>query len=921
MEFKDAASAAQVAAEAAERASMAARAAAEMASHGRIVTQYSTESSKSDVHILKDEGPEMHSNSIFPGKEFPESSVTKSSSEHPELQNEQVDAIRLNDLKTASRFQDGGSEEYSQAPSKSKPSADDDSSNHGVQVVDEHSWSNSLNEGYESELCMEKQCFRIEAETANVWPEKVENLEEERIEEQPGVSRTSSHSTISENVNVFSNFECHKFENDFGEDPSVGTNKSVIHEKAPQKSFNGSAAVIFDNSDSDFDDHESDKLYEEAHQKSSSGSAAVIFDNSNSNNDDHESDKGPTYDEQNLEFHLPSLSQNSPELLSINIDPGSPRSSSSRIVESTSTVFFTREESSPDVLENITPKDELELDGFAPVTFDDSDGATSEIDEDMNIGHNKVEDYSDQHEQTKIGQSVRSEYKGRVGQSVGSPLKNEEYSVFDDKQLSFSSDDELSSSEKMYWKKDQVDIHNPDSRQKFSLLEPSAKQPTLGSNESPMELKGDGNESSHEIGGRLNFGKLTGGLRHKAHNHLPFMKNRLDASSSVLEEDETTSPPPVERPETRTVLHRNKISKTPDLLSDSDSDSSEEEEIPQKSSGRQALTSVKIVKRPEIVTVLENNKISKTPDLHSDSDSDGSEKEESPQKNSGRRQALSVVRIAKPKPTLGASDSIFGSDNSDMDDDSARTSLTRKSHPRPGISRRTKVAPSSSGTSSYTKTHLRPNTLDSDEAMDRKSTTSYNSETPEKYKSKSKRRNSGKSEDHEQPISEGASSMPAKSSFWGPPEQYDSKKATSLMKQESEISIRSEAHDSDVSLGSKPSKSNSSHLGKFEQPTPAKVASKPTNSSLVGIPEKTSLGKPTSTEVQKSKVSQESASVEEPSSPQKKSEASIDSGNIKTATSNDTSSNKNDGTPKASHVHPKLPDYDTLFQSLRANRS
>ncbi|KAI3443672.1 hypothetical protein Pfo_000337 [Paulownia fortunei] len=861
MEFKDATSAAQAAAESAERASIAARAAAELSSHGRILRQYSTESRMSDVDILKDEGPETHLNSNFSCKIFSEASVDRSSSERTRLQNEQIDGIKPNDLKTATKFEEdgggGGSQEFSQSASlKSKASADDDYLDHGVPVVDEYSRKNSFKEVSEDEMSMKKQSF---SETANDWPEKAESLREERIGKQHSVSSSCSQSSISDDVNVFSNSEYQKFENDAGKDPFVGIGKRDIYGEAPQTSSHESAAVVFDKSDSDIDDHGFDK--------------------------------GPTYDEQDLEFHLSSLGQKSPERLSINTDSWSPRSSSSKIVKSTPPLFFTREKSSPDFSENMTLRDDSELDNYAPVTFDDSDGPTSESDEDMNTRHNKVDDSRDLlHKQNESGQSVGSQFRDKTRQSVGSPFKDEEYSVFDSKTLSHSSDDELNSSEEMHWERNRVNIFDADSPEKLSLVKPSAEQPPLGPKESQMESKKIGNEFSPESGERLNFEKLTGGFRHKGHNHLPFLKNRLDVSSSVKKEAETTAtitrsttpPPPVER--------------------------------------------------PEIGTMLDHKKSPRTPDLHYESDSDSSEEEKSLQKSSGHKQALSAVKEVKTKSSLGVSNSIFGSDSSDLDEDSPKESLTRKSHLRSGISRRTKALPSSSGMNSYSKMRLKSEALDSDAGMDRKPTTSYNSETPKK--SESPRRNSDKWENYEQPISAGVASMPAKSNFWGPPEQPNSGKATSVNK-ESKIWVRSEAHDSDANLGRKPSTSyspvtqqqesqslrrNSSQLGNSEQPTPAKVASKPPKSSLWGTPEKSNSGKATSTTMQESKISQKSPAVEEPSSPQQKSEVPIGNENPNTA-SNKTSSNKDDGTKKASHVHPKLPDYDALIQSLRMNRS
>ncbi|GLT98647.1 hypothetical protein SLE2022_161440 [Rubroshorea leprosula] len=63
MEFKDATAAAQAAAESAERASMAARAAAELSSRGNISRQYSTESHKYSTHSMRDEAPQKYADS------------------------------------------------------------------------------------------------------------------------------------------------------------------------------------------------------------------------------------------------------------------------------------------------------------------------------------------------------------------------------------------------------------------------------------------------------------------------------------------------------------------------------------------------------------------------------------------------------------------------------------------------------------------------------------------------------------------------------------------------------------------------------------------------------------------------------------------------------------------------------------------
>ncbi|EYU41608.1 hypothetical protein MIMGU_mgv1a000472mg [Erythranthe guttata] len=828
MEFKDAAEAAQVAAEAAERASMAAKAAVELSSSGKISRQNSTEPCKPDVHIIKDEGPETHPDSEFSGERFSEPFVKKSSTEHSEVQNAQIDGSKLHELKTASVLKEDGagggrsSEEYNRLPSpKSKVSVDVDSLVHGTPIVDDYSQNNSLKKIYESEVSTKKQSIEYVNETANSWPEKTENLTEEKIVKQPSVispsstpiddysqnnslkeiyegemsmkkqsikyenetanswpekaeilseekivklpsviSPASSQSSIYDNVNVFAN--------DFCEDPTASVGKSGVHEEAPQTSFHETAAVDFDRSDSDIDDHEACK--------------------------------SPTYDEQSLEFHMQLLGQKSPELQSVKADSWSPSRSSSRVEKPTSSVFFTEEKVSPVFQENTTLEDDPELD--APVMFDDSDGAASEIDdintvhdkvEESKVEDSKVEDSSDRpHKHKDSGKSVRSHAKkGKAEQSVGSTRKDEGNSVFDTKPLSFPSDDELNSDVDLPWKTNRNDNFGADSSSEEEV----------------------GNESGV---GMLNFGKLTGGLRHKSNKHLPFIKkNRLDESSSDKEEEAETSP-------------KITISTTPP---------------PKKA-----------------VEIGRHKKSSKTPPvLESDSDSESYEEDKPLPKRYGKKQAPNTVgTVKKTKPSLAVSDSILGSDSSDTDDDFSNVSGNRKKHHPPSpVSRRTKVSPPKGRTSSHTKIRVKPEAVESDTAeTDRKSKIPNKSEAPNKSSPK-------------------PPSMPPKSNYWAPPTPYS------------------------------PNQS-----GNSEQPTPAKVASnKPNKSNLPGPSQIPSSGKATSAIVQDGKAAhKKSSAVEEPSSSQQKPEPSIDS------------PGKQDGAKKASHVHPKLPDYDTLFETLRANR-
>lgn len=79
MEFKDATSAAQAAAESAERASMAARAAAQLSSRGRISTQYSTEPQRSSAHGPTDERAGRSAGSSFQDEAYAKVAGNKAS--------------------------------------------------------------------------------------------------------------------------------------------------------------------------------------------------------------------------------------------------------------------------------------------------------------------------------------------------------------------------------------------------------------------------------------------------------------------------------------------------------------------------------------------------------------------------------------------------------------------------------------------------------------------------------------------------------------------------------------------------------------------------------------------------------------------------------------------------------------------------
>lgn len=791
MEFKDAASAAQAAAESAERASYAARAAAELSSHERVMGQYSPESRRSDAFTSKDDGHGTPPN-LSSFERVSKASVNKSSSEYTRLGNEHVDKIKPSNPTTYTRSDVGGSGKYRQEVSfKSKPSADDGSSYNGVPSVNEYTKEYSSEEESESEMDIKKQSSSYETQNENSRPEKVEKHREGRIREEK--SFIPSYSKSSDYVNVFANSKEPKFESAVGEDPSVSFNETAVFDEAPHTSSHNFDTATFDQSDTD--------------------------------DDDPGFHRGAVYNEQDLEFHLHSRGQKSPDRTSTNTeDSWNFRSSSKHAVESASPPsYFTREESFPDNSGRATLREESEVDNLPAVRFDDSDGPSSESDvEERNA--TMVEDSRDlSHEKNERGRLVNPQFEEETIQSVSS------------KQFSLSSDDELSYNK---WKRSQVNALDADSPEKLGDLKPSAKQPALGFEDSPINLNFD-NDSDHESGVGLNFGKLTGGLRHKGHhNQLPFLKNRLDSSSAVEKDPVTTA---TSTSSAVDPLPKHRTTSTPQNLNPkSDSDSSEEEYL---------------------------------------------------RKSTGRKQPRSTATV-KGKLAQETSNSVFYLDDSDLDEHSPSEHVTRKSHLRGGISRRTKASSSSSTKGSNSKMHLRSETLDSD-GLDRKPTTSYKTETPKRHESS--RRNSGTQEKYEQPIS-GVTSVPTKSNTWESTEKPDQSKP--VIKPKPKERLESGVYDSDYRPGREPffyadDNEEEYRLGKPDQ--------KPIS------------GKTTSTTVQKSKISQKSSAVEDLANSKPKANTDVPVSR--------PSLEKDDSTKRASHVHPKLPDYDSLVQSLRNNRS
>uniref|UniRef100_A0A5B6ZA71 Uncharacterized protein n=1 Tax=Davidia involucrata TaxID=16924 RepID=A0A5B6ZA71_DAVIN len=833
MEFKDATSAAQAAAESAERASMAARAAAELSSRGKITRQYSTESQKSNAYGMSDEGPRKYATSKMPGEHLATDSVNNSFYDrNPKLQNERKDGNEHDNLVgVAERFsRDGhGTPKRSSrsASLRSKASFDNDTLVNSLQKADKYSQKSSSEEeaiksegAFFAKMSMKKQFSESKVEFVSgrqdgLQSEDFDYFGEERIKKQSSSVSSHSHSSsFGGDYNGLSS-NSQKFGNDAGEDLLVGIGQGNIH---------------------------SDTI-----QTSSHDNAAIVFDESSSDDDDYKFDIGPNYDEHVSKLYFPSPGRKSHNRLSTNTDSWSPRQNMSEAPEkSTSQSHFSTEwHSSPEISESLTKSaDPSKQDNFLPVIFDDPNSESE--DERDKSRHGRTMD-SRILPQKKNSHSRNPGTQSESHGLTGSSFVEKGNSGSDRKPWLHSSSDD-SDSVNVRPTNNRETESNSGSQKKFSFGELPASQPAPLLRKSRLELNDVGNESSfyspvdegnhqqslqssrlstvHEVkdnvrapqspntledneflnqassesGKELNFGTLTGGLRNKGYMRAPYtMTTSGDASSSFKKAAEVRSSAIEESTASPTV--------------------------------KSSITSGANMK--------ENNKSSsRAPIKHYDSNSDDSE-EEIPQLTVSSKQEPYNQKAGEEVNTKSGSRAPVT--YFDSEEDLPKETSSSRGRSGSGFSRRTKDTPSHSETNSYSKVRVGSEaSVNSGSGAERKpSRSSYGTETAPKPQSQTVR--SGK---------------------WGSSEQSSSMKlAASMPIPKSKISLHEESSKSSV----------------MEQPS--------------------SLLRKTVT----------SGSTESP----------------KTSTPSGKTPSRESSFKKASHVHPKLPDYDTIaaqFQSLRLNR-
>ncbi|KAL3535653.1 hypothetical protein ACH5RR_004114 [Cinchona calisaya] len=832
MEFKDATSAAQAAAESAERASMAARAAAELSSRGRVATQpqYSSEVRNSLGGALRDKRTEKHVSSKYKSDYIPKDPSNRSFSDRqPRFQDKPLDRIEQDDYRLVENSyldgHDNGKRYGHFASSNSKDSFQGDTSAHSFQIPPDSKLQKSLSkEENKVEISKQKQPGKSEIEGMNhlqegYSSENFDNSGEERIRKQSSVRSSGSRSSIYSSDDRYSNSGHNIFGFGAEKDPSVGIDQEHTARDTSPPGYHASAAP-------------------------------VIFDDSGSDVDEIGVDTGFRHNEES-NFHFASPGRNSPPHFPNNRGNESLKIKTGKSPESSISEFSTTKDSSPALSERLqAPADGSQEDSFGPVTFDDSDGANFKSETDMlhsghhgtvgssdfwtrqNISHgfsdtemHRNDSYRTENVESEnfgFGDSPASKSSFRLGKSrQGSNNAGSEFSFY-------SSVDEASKVSSVHEVKDNVSLSHLHGRQ--------------------MD-----DESSDE-GRELNFNKLTGGFRQKGYMHLPYTRSQVKDTSSSSKRVSDESPNTIQESAAYSTF--------------------------------------------ESFANTGNNKgvvsgSSRLPNYHSDSDSDSSV-EEFRKERANRRQDPNIQHAGKEdkkNSSLRGSVTYFDLESSDSEDDSAEQVFTSRNHLGSGFSRRTKASPSSSTSVSNSKSGSSSRVhVNSDSGVERNPNTRfYAAKTPQQ--SQSRNRNSDQQPNSEQPRSAKVASNPSSVSKITLPKETQKLSGieplpSSLQKMEAS---RSRTRNSDQRINP-------------QQTITSKVESNPSSVSKKSLPEE----------------NQKSSAVEHPPSSGRKKETSDSIDNQKTKSGSAVS--REDSLKKASHVHPKLPDYDTLAARIHALR-
>ncbi|KAK3018433.1 hypothetical protein RJ639_004250 [Escallonia herrerae] len=747
MEFTDATSAAQAAAESAERASMAARAAAELSSRGRITRQYSTESQKSNINGQRDGGPQKYDTSKFSGEYHPENSVNNSfHARNSRLQTEQTDGkhekpARAMDFAELDSMAGAGlssrRKNSRQITAESYKSNVHDASKFPSEHIPEDSANrrnpkiqNEQRDGNERDKLAETAdrfysdghgIVKRSSRSSSLRSSKVSMDDDKLTSSVQKADRYSRESSFEEETTkagkgLFSSEVGMKKQPRESEDEHVSDRQDSF--KSANFNYFGEERMRRQSSSGSSHSHTSD--FDDGYSASNSKNAvenpfvgidhvsthrdtttttlydadAVAFDGSGSDDESSRFDIGAKYDEGESNLYFSSPVRKSPTPPSIDTDSWSPGRNMNNLVEkSTSPPHFSAEEkhSSPTFSEGLK-KSSLKFSppgDLVPVSFDDSDAPGSESEDELEKSMlSGKTDSSEGHSGTdKMAWLLPS---GDLD-STEAQQKNEEVTrLFMNSSKKFNFVESFANRPSPSRGKSRVELNDLVTDSVYEV-EDSDRTPV-----SPYTMKDKEflKQSSSESGKELNFGTLTGGFRNKGYRHPPYTgKPSGDVSSTSKNEDEESS----------TVI--------------------EQTIVPNVKSSFNSSVSTHSDKKSKPGAVIS----------HSDSDTDDS-MEAFPRdtiRDSQELYAQKATKEVRAMPSIRHPVTYLDPDSGDSEEDLPKKPLPTRNQLGSGISRRTKAS-SSNVASFYSRVQDGSEaSVDSKYAAERKPTRgSYGAETP-----------------------------------------------------------------------------------------------------------------------------------------------------------------------------------------------
>ncbi|XP_030541647.1 uncharacterized protein LOC115749098 [Rhodamnia argentea] len=1010
MEFKDATSAAQAAAESAERASMAARAAAQLSSRRRISTQYSTEPQRSSAHGPMDEWAGRSAGSSFQNEAHAKVAGDKAS----EGRNAQPHTpYKHNYVKEESVGEAGESFYEDDHMSNNRPSQYA-SMKSNMEPMDNNSFANSYDtnnerperyissksEGGFSDRAPVNDTFEARVPSMHRGQpdvrdnDRLAGVNERYYRESHKKSSESSRSNSRNSSADFSGVDSFVNEHEMasrntrnsssGAEPgNVLDKSSVMRNSRPETSgtldepgerrnsggslvesandleddfisakhsthasyyshssrsstFNNNREVLRNRKEEDdvaenpFADFEEENFQKD--NKSAIESTAVVFDDYDSDGDDYGFglDKGA---EPSVKTSQPSWE--SPSYPSASISTPSPkRTTVDTFTKITPQSSFSMDHNIPIFSEGLADSSvHSQADELEPVTFDESNGPSSESEEDRS-------NYKGEREYSSFGSQKKFGFGG-LPSSSGKSSFNSKHEGLD------TSDDPV----------DKKHQSQPFNAYEDALVHDVEESASVISEPVTIDNSKSSHEDSYDSGLGLTFGRLTGGLKNKGNRHPSYLRSSAgdaslfkqtaeyaakEASSSFL--PDTSDDSGVQQdPESEEVGYEFKKRPTrgPAFTSfGSGSDQIPEKTVPQESFRSRRERQVQKLEQeaedsftrrestrpvipslgPSGVYASERTTQGQISDSHPEFYSQ--QEPEADERSSSRGSSASFDLREEQRGSRTRRERYIEKMQQDVDDNLTRRASTRPMIPSLGSDDGI-YASEGTGKEHIYNSGPEPYSQEESEANKRSGSTGSSTTSGERIGAGlSRRTKAGAPSTHR--------NTNLKSAFASDESKERSADSRSSLRSSypTETSTRPQsAADEAYSLRS----SGHSRYGKEAKGEPiseTKRSSREESSkSSAKVQPSSSISKRTSSS--KSGMSEDgpkSTAREQPSLPIQKKVSSANSEtreSSKAATPGLESTSREDSLKRASHVHPKLPDYDTFaatLQSLRANR-